>query len=247
MIGFLRRRKLKQIVRQALADDELTDQELEEITAAASDLGVPTDYVRRLRNDHFASRVAPLLREIRRTRRFSKEQERRISELCERLRFNPEFDSDLMICRRLWEIESGGTFDPEPIAAPIRLSRNEVCYHAAESVWAQMKVRKQHRGYVGGSIGFRVAKGVTLRLGRAVPVYDESEELVDLSAGTLYVTNKKLVFAGEKKSTNITFGRLISHDLFQDAIQLNKSSGKPDVFRLGPIDAEYIDALLQVL
>lgn len=225
MIGLLRRRKLKRIVRQALADDELSDQELEDIAVAAQDLGVPMDYVRSLRNDHFRSRVAPLLQEIRKNRRFSREQEKRVSELCESLRFNPQFDNDLMICRKLWEIESSGTFEPEPIAASIRLSRNEHCYHAAESVWAQMKVLKHRQGYAGASIGFRVAKGVTLRLGRAVPVYTESEELVDISAGTLYVTNKKLVFVGEKRSTNITFGRLVSHDLYRDAVQINKSSG----------------------
>lgn len=54
--------------------------------------------------------------------------------------------------------------------------------------------------YAGGSIGFRVAKGVTLRFGRAVPITSTREELVEKAGGDLYVTNKKLAFIGQAAS-----------------------------------------------
>src|SRR3546814_8716729 len=86
----------------------------------------------------------------------------------------------------IWRLE------PVPVEADIRLGRNEICYHYCPSVWLQMKTVREHHGYAGGSIGFRVAKGVTLRFGRAVPITSTREELVEKAGGELYVTNKKL-------------------------------------------------------
>lgn len=129
----------------------------------------------------------------------------------------------------------------------LRLAKNERCYHIACAVWAQVKVVRKHHGYIGGSIGFRVAKGITLRLGKAVPCISENEELVDISTGQLYVTNKKLVFIGERKSTNINLDRIATYEMYSDAIEIKKISGKPDVFKLDTQDIEFIDALFQVI
>src|SRR3546814_6450809 len=92
---------------------------------------------------------------------------------------------------------------PISVEADIRLGRNEICYHYCPSVWLQMKTVREHHGYAGGSIGFRVAKGVTLRFGRAVPITSTREELVEKAGGELYVTNKKLAFIGQRSSTKI--------------------------------------------
>src|SRR3546814_12484948 len=78
---------------------------------------------------------------------------------------------------------STGRLEPEPVEADIRLGRNEICYHYCPSVWLQMKTVREHHGYAGGSIGFRVAKGVTLRFGRAVPITSTREELVEKAGG----------------------------------------------------------------
>jgi hypothetical protein len=52
---------------------------------------------------------------------------------------------------------------------------------------------------------------------------------------------------GTKKSTNITFGRLADYQLYRDAIQVVKTSGKPDIFSLDEDDVLFLDALLQVV
>src|SRR3546814_20228682 len=87
-----------------------------------------------------------------------------------------------------------------------------------------MKTVREHHGYAGGSIGFRVAKGVTLRFGRAVPITSTREELVEKAGGELYVTNKKLAFIGQRSSTNVTYGRLARWEIYSDDIEVIKNS-----------------------
>lgn len=246
MFGFGKKSKVKKLVKQALSDNILTGVEIKEIEAAADEANVSSDVINKIRQKHYNKLVKPTLDRIRTNRRFSPADEAEIRSMSEQLHVTPEF-SDFGPYRKLWEIEETGTFEPEPIDVNIRLTKNEVCFYSAPSIWAQVKTIRKHHGYVGGSIGVRVAKGVTLRVGKAVPHYTESEEVVDISEGTLFVTNKKVVFDGDRRSTNITFGRLIAYHLYKDAIEIRKSSGKPDLFRLNPIDLEFLDALLQVI
>lgn len=247
MFKFLKNREMKKVLKEALSDGELTDDEIEEIGRRQDELGVSDEYIDEIRHKHFSNQLAPILKRIRSTSRYTPNDEEEIKTLCDKLKVTPSFEAEFTMYRKLWEIEETGTFEPTPIDVDIMLKKNEVCYHRCSSVWAQMKKYKKHTGYVGGSIGFRVAKGVTLRIGKAIPTSREYEELTDLSDGELYVTNKRLLYVGGQKSTNITYGRLVTYELFQDGIQIIKSSGKPDLFRLETADVEYVDALLQVM
>jgi type II secretory pathway pseudopilin PulG len=83
------------------------------------------------------------------------------------------------------------------------LKGDEVCY--ALSANAHHIVSKTKTHYVGGSQGvsFRVAKGVRYHVGgyRGHPVTEQFEVVAD--SGTVYVTSKRLIFAGTKEVTTV--------------------------------------------
>lgn len=252
MFAFTKSGKFGKAVKKALADKVITDAEMGEIERLQAELGLSEEKATGV----LRKQVLPLaqkltgrvLDRVKQSRRFSPDDEEEIREICRRLKVTPEIDrASLQIYRKLWEVETTGRLEPEPIAADIRLGRGEVCYHCCSAVWMQMKTVREHHGYAGGSIGFRVAKGVTLRFGRAVPITSTRDQLTEIAGGDLYVTNKKLAFIGQPRSTNVTYGRLARWDLWQDAIEVIKNSGKPDVFRLSEADIEYVDALLQTI
>lgn len=244
VFGCGKKSKAKKIVRQALADNVLTEEEIKQIDEAASKAGLSKQEISEIRQAHYMAAIQPVLNRVKRARRFSLDDEAEIQKLSENLHVVPDF-APLVPYRKLWEIETTGIFEPEPIDVEIRLGKNEQCYYVCQAVWAQIKTKRARTGYVGGSVGVRVAKGVTLRFGKAVPTYDEREEMTDISGGDLYVTNKKLIFDGDQRSTNITYGRLVNYELFTDGIGIKKTSGKPDFFRMDAIDIEFVDALLQ--
>lgn len=246
VFGFGKKGKAKKLVRQALADNVLTEQEIRQIDQAATEAGLSEEDVGKIRQAHYKAALQPLLDRIKRTRRFSEEDEAEIRRISDNLHVTPDFTA-LGPYRMLWEIETTGTFDPKPINVSIRLAKNELCYYTCPAVWAQIKTKRTRMGYVGGSVGVRVAKGVTLRFGKAVPTYHEREEMTDISGGNLYVTNKKLIFDGDQRSTNITYTRLVNYELFTDGVGVKKTSGKPDFFRMDAVDIEFVDALLQTL
>lgn len=247
--NFSSRRKLNVLLKEKLSDGELSDDEYEELVELSDNLGVTKEQFEELRRKAFSEVIAPLLKAIKNDRRMSPEQEAQLNGMAMSHKITPRFDHSMLVFRQLWQIENTGRLELHPIdvGGAIRLVKGEECYLSIPAVWKQLKKRRINTGYVGGSVGFRVAKGVTLRVGRAVPTYRETEALETISLGRLFITNKKILFIGEKKSTNITFGRLAGYEVARDAVQINKTSGKPDVFFMKTEDVEIFDAHMQVL
>jgi hypothetical protein len=78
-------------------------------------------------------------------------------------------------------------------------------------------------GYSAGSTGMsvRVAKGVTLRTsgtrGKAI------KGMVSVSSGELVITDKRVIFAGDKKSFAIPLGDLINTTNYNDGFGFSDS------------------------
>jgi len=244
----LSKKKIKQQLLNMLDDEMLTDREENELREHAQELGLTEKEYIEIRTTIFNDSISSILKKIKKSKRYSPDDEIALKKISEQQQVNIDFSLDFLTqYRQLWEIENTGEFTPQSIDVHIRLTTNEICYFEAISEWKREKRIKKHKGYIGGSIGFRVAKGVTFRVGKAVPLYDEYDDIVSISEGTLYVTNKKIVFIGDKKSTNITLGKFADYELYRDAIKINKTSGPPDIFTLNEDDMLLLDALLQTI
>lgn len=105
----------------------------------------------------------------------------------------------------------------------ILLKANEIC-HFATPVQLMEELTKTR--YVGGSSGvsFRVAKGVTLRSGsfRGQAVKESYKKVTD--GGTLYVTNKKVLFVGAGKNVSYPMSKIINITKYTDGIKFEKEN-----------------------
>lgn len=108
-----------------------------------------------------------------------------------------------------------------------------------------------HREFQGGSRGvsFRVAKGVTYRVGavrgRMVEV---GRSLETADTGDLHVTSQRVVYSGVRKSIEIPYAKLLDMSVFTDGIQLDATNRQnPPMFRVesGPVVAAVINAAMQ--
>ncbi len=77
-------------------------------------------------------------------------------------------------------------------------------------------VRQTRGGYAGPTI--RVAKGVSFRLGSVAARSESHEELRKIDVGTFVLTNKRMVFIGSKRTTNIDLRKIISITAYKDGI-----------------------------
>jgi hypothetical protein len=234
MFKFFKNRTLKKMIDNALSDNILEEEELNKIQAYAEEHNLDTGLIDNARKKHIQGLIQSKLDSIVKAQRYSYKDEEELNKIFEKLNITANFPVEFNKYRALWQIEEEGDINLNPIDdLPIGLKDNEDVYFKCQANWFQPNTRKAMKGYIGGSIGFKVAKGITLRVGKVIPQYDIIEEMKSLSLGDLYISNKRIQFVGQKKSTNITYGRVIDFRLFSNGIEIHKSSGKPDFFELG--------------
>ena len=109
------------------------------------------------------------------------------------------------------------------------------------------------REYKGGSQGmsFRIMNGVSYRVGShrgTMEVVGSRLEVAD--TGQLVVTSHRAVFMGARKTQEVRFDKLLSVNVFKDAIQFHVSNRQnPSLFqvRSGPMVAAAVNAAAQRL
>lgn len=250
-MALFKRGRLNKAIDSALADGKLTNLEISELRTYAIEQGISDEafeaqFVAKLR-ERAEHRFAEVRERIEARRRFSFDDEDDLKKVAADLGVGFTLDESLIPYRTLWLIEEGlGNFPR--IDVDIRLGGDEACYLQAEAVWQQMKTVTRSHGYVGGSVSFRVARGVSFRVGRAVPVKTVSNELTPISAGVLYITNQRVIFLGSLRSTEMKLSAIVDVVPYDDAVEIVRARGKPDVFLLDTLaHNELARALLAVL
>ena len=243
MFEFMQRRAFKKEFKQAARDGVLTQSEIQEL----SKHDVDQTFANEVRTTHYLKETESLRNEIMKTRRMSPKQEAQLFAVADGLHLEPNLDENYRKFRELWAAENGEQVFLAPVEAPVMLKQGEQCCFSAPAIWAQLKTVKTRVGYSGFSTSFRIAKGLSYRIGTVKPKYNVSEQMKQLSSGTLYITNKRLFLDGDGQSTTITFNRILNVEPVGDGLEVSKSSGQNDFFQMTPLDAEYAFVVIQEL
>jgi hypothetical protein len=145
--------------------------------------------------------------------------------------------------RLVSEIQMGNP--PRVVAPNVILQKGEVP-HWSENA-SLMEERVVARRYVGGSSGlsFRIAKGVSYRVGASRGQLISDKEIQAVSIGELVVTSQRVVFRGNAKSFAYRLDQLLEVNLFSDGIRLTGSNGKPRTVKFS--SGENVDIVGSVL
>lgn len=126
-----------------------------------------------------------------------------------------------------------GILPQSNITAPILLGKDEVvlwCYDGV-TMW-QEKVKREMVGSHSG-FSFRVMKGVTYRTGgfKGHPV--EHSYMDQAGIGSLYITNKNIIFHSSERSTKIPYKKIIGLNPYQDGmgVQQDGANAKKLIFQ----------------
>jgi hypothetical protein len=250
MFDWFKKNRIIKELSAALEDGVISQEEMNHLLEKCSSSGLDEGFLGSLIGKEFRYLSRKIIDEIENTGRCSPEQEARFFEIGERLSLDRDTVSEIVLesfvlQRILWALENIEGTKPPSINVPLMLKGGEKCYFATESIWKQLKTVRKTKGYAGVGVRIRVSKNVSFNLGGAVPVAKEFDALIDVSQGELFVTNKRIIFSGEKKSTNITFGRLLQVEIFDGGLSVSKTSGNTDFFLMTHVEAEYILAIVQ--
>lgn len=108
------------------------------------------------------------------------------------------------------------------IDTPVILKPGEELLFALPNVMLKepRAVRKSSGGYAGPS--FRIAKGVSFRMGRFGSTSESHQEIRDIDRGILTVTGERFIFSGNMKTINIDLRKIVQVDPFTDGLALHK-------------------------
>jgi len=122
----------------------------------------------------------------------------------------------------------------QKVDSPVTLKSNE---HFVWGEQSQLHEPRAVRNYGGGSV--RVAKGVRIHMGQA----ESHQEMRHIDNGFLTLTNKRLIFSGGQRSSNIDLKKIMNITIHSDGFKVNiENRQKPQFFATD--DSDFWNALL---
>jgi DNA-directed RNA polymerase subunit M/transcription elongation factor TFIIS len=117
--------------------------------------------------------------------------------------------------------------------SPVILKKDEraLLFLSDVALWEPRAVR-QTRGAYGGPT-FRIAKGVSFKVGSFSSRSESHEELRTIDQGMLTLTNKRLVFTGTKRTTNIDLRKIVSIEPYKDGIASQRENKQKTEYFIG--------------
>ena len=173
------------------------------------------------------------------------EEERRLMRMGENLGMTITHDAETQTkvarFRLLAEIEAGRL---PTITTPLLLQRGEVCHAELPCRLHEKRTVTNVIRYSGPTGRVRIMKGLSWRYGAISVNRVTSEELRQIDSGTLYITNKRLLFNGAAKNQNVPFKKIVQFTAYKDGLEIEKVSGRDQYF-IGSGDIELIGAILE--
>lgn len=122
-----------------------------------------------------------------------------------------------------WTIENA---ELSPISVGLSLQKAEECYFSTSVGWYELRTETTRYNYAGTTARIKIMKGVYYRVGSVKVQPIKRDVLRQIDSGTLYLTNKRIIFVGSKKNSNIRLDKVLSFTPYSDGIEIGKDTGK---------------------
>ena len=225
---------LEHLVEIYIADGILTEEEEKKLTNVInifelSEKDLEKIYSKKVRQ-FFEQKLKKFLEDGMLSPEEKEEIEKLVSGL--KIKLSEEDRAYLEKANRIWEILNGKL---TPIPCPINLQKNEECYYHIENV-EMKKWGKERVSYGGVGVSIKVAKGVRLYTGSGGSTTKDTLKTEDI--GEIFITNKRIIFVGNKKTTSIKWDKILDVNIFEGGfglspmIEVKRETGSAIIFDL---------------
>lgn len=128
-------------------------------------------------------------------------------------------EKELKILYDKLKVEYNSNGLPIVQADNIALTKNELCHYTGFANYG--KIKTSTTGYQAGSRGvsLHIMKGVSYRVGN-FQGHAIKSDTTDSESGTIYITNKKIIFSAPKNSCTIRLNKIILLDTYENYIKI---------------------------
>lgn len=214
-------------VEKVMTDGRVSEEEKRFLRKLEEEIRLPKVYAERIYAQKAHEKLQKRLSAAVEDERVSPEEEAELQAMARSFGVQIEMDTatraQLQRYRLYWKIENG---DLAAVEVDINLQRGETCYFTAPMEWYEMRTVTRSIRYGGPSARIRLAKGIYYRVG-SVQVQRVSEDVMKLiDTGTIYLTNKRLVFMGAKKNSTTRLNKILDFTPYSNGVEIQKDSGK---------------------
>jgi hypothetical protein len=125
--------------------------------------------------------------------------------------------------RLYWQIENA---DLPVLNSDINLQKSESLHFKVYVNWLEQRRVTKRINYSGPTARIKLAKGVYYRVGsiKAQSITEDVWQLID--RGSLYLTNKRLIFMGSKGNKIIQINKILDFSPFTNGVEIQRETGK---------------------
>lgn len=234
----------KKSFNEVISDGIVDNSEKELLEKMKSNLCLSDEIAAKIEKESKQKFISTFLDTAVSDRRLSPDEINEYEALCKNLDIQVNMDNQTMAIwdkyKLYWIVENG---DIPEIEVSIALQKAEKCYFKTHTDLLEFRTVTQRINYSGVTYRVKIAKGLYYRVGSIKPQRITSEHLVNIDSGTLYLTNKRLIFVGLRKNSTIKIDKILSVTPYSDGVEIIKDSGKNPVYKFNA-DSELFTMIL---
>jgi len=228
-------------------DWEITENELKQLNHLQSLLNMSDSEAEEILNNTRRMIVMHQLNKITEDKRITADEWNNYSEILKKMKVSLNYDDEMTKLinkyKLYYKLE---TEDLVSVSVNVNLQKNEQCYCTAKNVnWYEIRKTRVRVNYSGPTYRIKIAKGFYYRIGSLNVAPNYKEEYVLIDTGTLYITNKRIIFTGSRNNKTISLSSILSLTPYTDGVEIEKSGKSPIL--TGMEDVEIILIVLSKL
>lgn len=204
-------------LKNALSDGVITDMEKAQLTHLGHQLNLDDDVIHQIYAKELQCLLTAKLEAALKDGEMSPEEEREIETICRRFNINHSYEIETQAivdaAKDLWQAKHGRL---TPIEADIALKPREECYHAQQVEWWELSQSRSR-------MHTRDSKTTSVFVD-CCPIVGGTMKQID--AGTLYVTNMRLLFVGLNGTKTLPYTKLINARVCEPFVRIDKDAGR---------------------
>jgi len=220
----------KKAVDEALDDNVLEPEEKAFLESLQKDLRLNSSIADKIYNDTAGNILQNLIDEALEDVLLTPEEEMEISELAGNLdidyRADKKTHQELEKFKLFWQIENGNM--PE-LNVNYELDADEKCYFKTNIDWMEEHNPVEKPYYRGAEMNEKIASGIYWKAGKLGSYELPSDVWHPLDQGRLFITNKRLIFAGKNEKVEIPLEFITDFESFNNGVEIkiNKETLHP--------------------
>jgi len=218
-------------IQEVLADNQVTEEEKQWLDRLASYLDLSEELKMRVYKAETQTFLQKKVDSAIADRELSPDEEHEIQELAKRLGgrivMNGFTAATLDKCRLMWRIAHG---NPPILNVGLNLQNDEVCYFSTSVTLNEMRRITKRVQWGGPQLRVKICKGLYWNMGDYAVNRVAQDMLTPIDTGTVYITNKRILFNGEMKNVSIKLQKILDFTSYKDGVMVEKDTGKSPFF-----------------